>query len=98
MTRNELKKTAWAKRFKQEAPSEYKAAIDFAMTPDLDVIVYKDTIETHCFDKGLVTKAVWAVAISETDLQLDNSFWMDAFKLKKTAVALCKEMNWKIVK
>ena len=90
MTRKELEKTAWAKRFKKETESHvYDEAITLAMKPELKVLVYKsDALEAP----------IWAVSVQETSNNPDDNFWMDAFTLKKDALALCKEMGWRVVK
>jgi len=90
MTRKELRKTAWAKRFKKGVAESYvyDEAIRLAMKPGLEVLVYKSTaLETP----------VWAISVQETNSRPDDNFWMDAFKLKKDALALCKEMGWRVV-
>lgn len=90
MTRKELKKTQWAKRCKKETITEiYELSLDLALNPDLQVLVYKSTA---------LEKPVWAISVQETNSRPDDNFWMDTFKTKKEAVALCKEMKWKIVK
>ena len=88
MTLKELKKTAWAKRVKKESHSVYLEAMNLAAKVGLEVLIYKSTaLETP----------IWAISVYDgTDP--DDNFWMDAFKTKREALALCKEMGWKVIK
>lgn len=75
-----IEKTVWAKKLKKEEHiSLYNRAIEIASDPDLQVDIYK-TDETG--------EWVWAVSA-------DDCFWLDSFKTKKEAIALCKTMGWK---
>ena len=70
--KNNIKKTAWAKRFKKKA----------AIISDLVVDIYK-TDEY---------KNLWVVVP-----EIEPDFWLDCFKKRSDAVALCKKMNWRII-
>jgi hypothetical protein len=83
MTKTELKKTKWAKEFKKECPDQYEEALELALNPDLRVFIQKSDAS------GIV---LWAVSTGE----LNPEFWLDAKKTKKEALALCKEMGWKV--
>lgn len=83
MTPSKIKLTAWARTFKRECSGSYADAIAYASLDRLKVTVFKtDEIGTP----------MWAVAVADTD------FWMDALRTKKEALALCKQMGWRIIK
>lgn len=81
MTKQQIEKTSWAKEFKRECLKYYSDALQFALRTPLFVDIYK-TDETG--------ELLWVIQVKET------TFWMDGFKTKKEAVALCKEMGWKV--
>lgn len=89
MTREELEKTPWAKKFKRECPSSYSEAIELALSPDFAVsILYTDEIEIGNFQ----------YVIEALDENLEESgFWMETCKRKDHAIALCQKMEWRIV-
>jgi hypothetical protein len=83
MTPSKIKITTWAREFKRDCPSSYAMAIDYASQERLEVTVGKS---------DATGVPLWAVAVADTD------FWMDALPTKKAALALCKQMGWRIVK
>ena len=86
MTRNELKKTLWGKSLLTESEGTRTLALEIASDPTLQVFLYK-TDETG--------EKMWAISVANDKYPC---FWMDAKKTKKEALALCKEMGWKVTK
>ncbi len=86
MTISELKRTTWARRFKRTAPSSFARALEYAAEPGLQVSIElrKDLSED---------KPLWAIVVVEPRSG-DDDFWMDAFREKDNAVALCEAMGW----
>lgn len=92
MQRKSLKKlraTSWAKQFRKECIACYPEAIFLASSPDL--IVELD----HNNETGLND---WVWSISVVSPESHYAFWLDSKKTKKEALALCKEMGWKVQK
>lgn len=85
MTKKQLLQTPWRKNLRKnvKSKSDYDEAISFALKDSCEVEIIKTT------DRGWVE---WAIMIPDS-----NGFWMDAKNLKKEALALCKEMGWKII-
>jgi hypothetical protein len=81
-----IKNSKWAKEFKKDCPTAYNEAIKLAQDPNLEVDVYKSD-EAGAF----MGDFQWVIAT-------EKNFWMDAKKTKKEALALCKEMGWKLIK
>lgn len=86
MTRKELEKTPWAKKFKSECPSSYEEAIERALSPNFEVII----IHSHELEKRIY-------AIEALEEGEKTEFWMEAFEYKGDAIALCERMGWRIV-
>lgn len=78
-----LEQTEWAKQFKVDSPVSYKAALQYALQNGLTVFIERS------FESG---DPVWAVRVFD-----DPEFWMEAKPTKAQAIALCREMGWKIV-
>ena len=79
-----IERTAWAKEFKKECDWQYDNALKLATDPDLYVAVVKS------YEVSI--SGEWAIIAGGTD------FWLDAKKTKREAVALCKQMGWRISK
>jgi hypothetical protein len=84
MNMRELKKTEWAKEFKTDNSVEYDHALDLASGENVCVKV------VHTNEAG---KWEWAIFPVE-----NTEFWFMAYRTKRDALALCKEMGWKVVK
>jgi hypothetical protein len=84
MVRGKVIKTAWAKRFLAEKPSDFDEACDLACTPELKVEL--------CFtDEAWTTgKFFWVINV------VDQDFWLDIATKKEPLIALCKRMGWVI--
>jgi len=82
MDRKEIEKTPWARRFKRSAPVSYRKAIDYASNPETEYFL------EHTNETG---EMLWHIVVDDTD------FWMDSFKRKEHADALCKQMGWKVI-
>jgi hypothetical protein len=81
-----IEDTEWAKLFKRDCPSSYDQAIKFASRDDVEVAVELSE------DTG---EQVFAIIL--IDDSMETGFWLDAFDTKDEAIALCVEMNWRIV-
>lgn len=86
-----IENTAWAKRFWTITGGlDYETGIKLAIDPALRVRIEKNT------DLGYKQ---WAIVVIEPNLKPEiTEFWLESFDTKKEAVALCKEMRWKIQK
>lgn len=84
MTRAEIEQTVWAKRFKAECPTSYIEAIALAEKADMVVIEKRD-------DHSSAGDYLWAIIP-----EINTDFWMDALKTKKEALAVCREMRWRV--
>ena len=82
MTREEIEKTAWAQRYRQECPDSYQEAVEYATCEGMHVDVYQTNVS------GIKK---WIIEIDGID------FCLDIFPTKKQAMNLCKEMKWKVV-
>ena len=89
MTREELERTSWAKRFKRVCPASYDEAIYLALLPNFSVSI----IHTNERDIGSFEYAI--EALDENKEETD--FWMETYKRKDHAIALCQKMGWRIV-
>jgi hypothetical protein len=87
MTPEQIKNSDWAKKLMKESPVSYDQAIKFACSENFRVYIYRNT------ETGV---PMWSIAACEDGHTTD--FWMDSFKTKKEALALCKEMGWGLVK
>ena len=83
MNKEQLDKTKWAKGFKKDSPVSYSRALQYALQEPLYVHIYKNA------ESGTL---LYSIVASGDDI----GFWMDSYKTKKEAVALCKKMGWKI--
>lgn len=79
----DLEKTAWAVEFKADSPVSYSMALKYAARADLSVEICKT-------DEAGETR--WVIVP-----EYDTGFWMDAKPTRKEAIALCREMGWKII-
>ena len=86
MTLTEIKRSTWARRFRQSAPVSYARALEYASEPRLQVSI--ELRKDLCEDKPL-----WAIVVVEPKSG-DEDFWMDAFPKKESAVKLCETMRW----
>lgn len=85
MTKSQIKKTEWYKRFKKIATSNLEEALYYASDPNTKYCIYKnDDMYSGTF--------LYAIVVNS-----DKNFWMDAFDKKKDAVKFCKEMGWVLV-
>jgi hypothetical protein len=87
-----IENTKWAKSFKEECPSQYKLAIRLVLDPELLVRIVKN-------DEECKNHWRWAILVVKPEIahcQKINDFWLDSLGTKKEALALCKEMSWKI--
>ncbi len=82
MKLDNIENTPWAKKFYKINPIDYNQGIDLARNPNLDLFLYHNKETDN-----------WLWSISTED-----NFWMDSFKTKKEALALCKKMGWKLSK
>ena len=80
----QLKRSAWARRFKAACPSQYDEALVLAQNTGMVRIEQRDD---HCA-KGDFT---WAV-IPEANPE----FWLDGLPTRSKAVALCARMDWPV--
>ena len=87
MTPEQIKNSDWAKNFMEESPTSYDQAIKYACSDNFSVDLYHNT------ETGV---PIWSIVACVDDYPTD--FWMDSFKTKKEALALCKEMGWRLVK
>jgi hypothetical protein len=87
MTREELEKTKWAKEIKEEAPSLYKDIVDVALSPAMKKIEKCD--DSWMEEEYLESlRGYWAIC---------SYVYVLAFRpTKKAALALCREMGWKV--
>ena len=84
MTPSQIKKTKWAREFRENAGWEtYQDALGYALLKPCEVTILK-TDE--------VPGVKWAIAY------IDTAFWMDGFYTKKECTDLCHVMGWRIVK
>lgn len=83
MTNEEIRLSDWALEMYIDQPDVYEYAIEMALNPWFKVLVYKS------YDLG--DNPVWAI-----ESALEPGFWMSAKDTKKEALALCKEMKWKV--
>lgn len=84
MTRDELEATEWAKRFKAGCKTMYEDALKLAAKVDRVVIEQRD-------DHSSKGDFLWAIIPD-----CDTEFWLDALPTKKAAVAVCREMHWRV--
>ena len=84
MNRIEIEATEWAKRFKVECPNSYEEAITLAEKVEHVVIDQRD-------DHSSRGDSLWAIIP-----ECDTEFWLDALPTKKAAMAVCREMNWRV--
>ena len=85
MTREELEKTEWAKKFKRDCHSNYEEGIHYALDPNLIV----DISTTKDWSLGFLPM----LAITP---DCNPDFWLECFNTKNEALALCREMGWKV--
>lgn len=83
-----IETTEWARSLKRNVPSAYIEAINLASRPVVEVIL------RHTDENGYWK---WAIVYAGEEYPTGD-FWMDAKDTKKEAVALCREMGWRIVK
>lgn len=83
ITRVQLEETAWAKAFKADSPVSYQQALELALNPDLVVWLVRNN-----------AAGVWQWSIVADELA--PGFWMDAKPTRREALALCREMGWKV--
>lgn len=80
----DIENSEWAKRFHSESPFQLQEAISIAKTLKSVVIEQRD-------DHSAKGDYLWAII---PDCNPD--FWLDATKTKKQAMAICREMGWKV--
>lgn len=86
MTREQIEKTPWAIEFKRDSPVSYRAALEYALNPKLEVVV------TSSDAAGFPQ---WVIAVGLEDEPGD--FWMDAKPTEAEALAVCRAMGWQVV-
>lgn len=82
LSRKKIESTPWAKAFKLDSPVSYEQGIRYALEPELQVILDHNNESSDW---------VWAIRVFDSP-----EFWMDVRPTKKDAIALCREMGWKI--
>lgn len=85
MTMAELEKTAWAREFEKDAPVSYAEALRLASRQgglEVDVESATTVLGEPCY------------AIVAADHE--PTFWMDHKPTRRDAVALCKNMGWRV--
>ena len=84
MTPSQIKNSKWGRAFQRECPGYWEDALSYVSKPDVAVRV------VCSYEQSI--EGEYAIIVNKTD------FWLDAFKYKKDAVALCKKMGWRVVK
>lgn len=84
MLKSELEETPWAKGFKKCAPVSYIEALKFALDPSLRV----DVVYANERGEGME----WCITAGEHG----PDFLMEICSTKRDALALCREMGWKL--
>lgn len=85
MSKSKLEKTSWAREFKKCAPVSYTDALKFALDPSLRVEIVHADVRGEGMEWG----------ITAGDHAPD--FLMEICPSKKDALALCREMGWKVL-
>lgn len=84
LTIQQIKRSAWARRFKAECPEQYDEALYIAQNVGTVTLDLRD-------DHSAKGDYVWAI-IPETNME----FWLDGLPTKAEAVKLCTRMGWPI--
>lgn len=80
----EIEQTEWAKDFAADSPVSYPTALKYAQQAGLEVFIEQS---------DATGELVWAVRVLG-----DPDFWMEAKPTKAQALAVCREMGWKVVR
>ena len=79
-----IKRSAWAMKFKREYPLQYDEAIYYASESPVQVFVsYSNEIDPE--------NPSYMIVVDWTD------FWLGAFPTREEAVKLCNRMGWEII-
>jgi len=84
LTIQQIKRSAWARRFKAACPDQYAEALLLAQNVGSVTIDLRD-------DHSAKGDYVWAI-IPETNAE----FWLDGLPTLKEAVKVCTRMAWPI--
>lgn len=84
LTIQQIKRTAWARRFKAACPYQYEEALALAQNIGAVSIQQRDDHSS----KGDFT---WAI-IPEAN----QEFWLDGLATRDRALALCARMQWPV--
>lgn len=84
LTIQQIKRSAWARRFKAACPGQYEEAIDLAQNVGAVIVEQRD-------DHSAKGDFTWAV-IPETSPE----FWLDCLATKEMALVLCARMQWPV--
>ena len=84
MTPSQIKNSKWGRAFQRECFHQWAQALEYVSSEQVEVRVFIS------YDR--ISDGECVVSMS------DEEFWLDAFKYKKDAIALCKKMGWRVVK
>lgn len=84
LTTQQIKRSAWARRFQAACPSQYDEAIMLAQNVGTVTIEQRD-------DHSAKGDYTWAI-IPETNPE----FWLDGMASREKAIALCTRMQWPV--
>lgn len=81
---SKIESTEWAKWFKAECPTSYADAIKLAEQVDYVAIEQRDDLSGK-------DDFLWAIIP-----ECNTDFWLDALPTKNEALAVCREMKWRV--
>lgn len=84
MTNHEIEQTDWAIRFKAGCPTSYREAIALAEKVEWVSIEQRD-------DHSSQGDYLWAIIP-----EINSEFWLDALESRADALAVCREMGWRV--
>lgn len=84
LTIQQIKRSAWARRFKAVCPGQYDEAIAVAQNVGEVSVEQRD-------DHGAKGDFTWAVIP-----EISPDFWLDGLATKEKALALCARMQWPV--
>lgn len=84
LTTTQIRRSAWARRFKATCPSQYLEAVELAQNVGAVSIEQRD-------DHSKKGDFTWAIIPDA-----DPEFWLDGLSTKEQALALCERMQWPV--
>jgi hypothetical protein len=89
MTKSQITKSKWGRKFQKECPTAWDYALRYAADTNLTFHIIEATENDYL--ERLIENARFAIIPCT-----HPTFWMATTRTEKTAVKLCKEMGWKL--